>query len=708
MQTSLKKYRIFNSSSRGTLRSSMFCRLACTLMMICFIFGSLTQPVQAAVSVSVSDSESKEKDRTTMYVSSALTGRHGLCVLLENVDSSGNRKYGLIDTGNPNTAAAKVFLNKHGVKSLDFLILTHMHRDHAGNAVWIIKNYRVRQLYLKQFDAAWSDGDQYLYESVLRAALTSPYVQQIHGVSYALSQNKTASPKATKGFLSFLKSNENRKWRFKGLFNSSNTALYLGQTSLRLFNWEIWADNGTSQWVPGKNTRCKAQKYTIDRSDNHFSMGVRVTRGSHKIWIGGDITNLRLRHKRHSSCKGDEDRLGKQIGKVDVAVLNHHGRGGSNSKSFLKALSPSYVIYTSTKVEINSAPRASSTLKYIRRTMKLPESHIIWAFDCWGIHCKDPAVTLSSKAAAPAAKNKTAKTNPAKSTPGKNTTAKSNPAKNAPGKNTPAKSTPAKNDPANAKSTGNSTDASSDQALAVPLLPGQTYSSYDLTGDGKKDIVSISSTKSGDCYKGLSISINKSVVWATKVSFKDSRPLTLVRLPGRQPYLCICIMSPVGNNPGTRAFGLYRCERQAGSGPQYRLVQSYSFLKQMPISRYTYKGAPAITCSANRITVVTSGSDTLSASAYVSFVLEQDKNGLKTAAYTFPYTTVAGQAGTVTLNAPAKLYSYVEAEKSSAVLAKGSKVTVTGVFKNKSGITRYRIIDSSKKVWWIDAPGAAK
>ena len=696
MQTSLKKYRIFNSSSRGTLRSSMFCRLACTLMMICFIFGSLTQPVQAAVSVSVSDSESKEKDRTTMYVSSALTGRHGLCVLLENVDSSGNRKYGLIDTGNPNTAAAKVFLNKHGVKSLDFLILTHMHRDHAGNAVWIIKNYRVRQLYLKQFDAAWSDGDQYLYESVLRAALTSPYVQQIHGVSYALSQNKTASPKATKGFLSFLKSNENRKWRFKGLFNSSNTALYLGQTSLRLFNWEIWADNGTSQWVPGKNTRCKAQKYTIDRSDNHFSMGVRVTRGSHKIWIGGDITNLRLRHKRHSSCKGDEDRLGKQIGKVDVAVLNHHGRGGSNSKSFLKALSPSYVIYTSTKVEINSAPKASSTLKYIRRTMKLPESHIIWAFDCWGIHCKDPAVTLSSKAAAPAAKNKTAKTNPAKSTPGKSTPAKNNPAKNNPAKSNPA------------KSTGNSTDASSDQALAVPLLPGQTYSSYDLTGDGKKDIVSISSTKSGDCYKGLSISINKSIVWATKVSFMDSRPLTLVRLPGRQPYLCICIMSPVGNNPSTRAFGLYRCERQAGSGPQYRLVQSYSFLKQMPISRYTYKGAPAITCTANRITVVTSGSDTLSANAYVSFVLEQDKSGLKTAAYTFPYTTVAGQAGTVTLNAPAKLYSYVEAEKNSAMLAKGSKVTVTGVFKNKSGITRYRIIDSSKKVWWIDAPGAAK
>jgi glyoxylase-like metal-dependent hydrolase (beta-lactamase superfamily II) len=81
-----------------------------------------------------------------MYVSSALTGRNGLCVLLENVDSSGNKKYGLIDTGNPNTAAAKVFLNKHGVKSLDFLILTHLHTDHADGTVRLMEMVPVNTL----------------------------------------------------------------------------------------------------------------------------------------------------------------------------------------------------------------------------------------------------------------------------------------------------------------------------------------------------------------------------------------------------------------------------------------------------------------------------------------------------------------------------------------------------------------------------------
>ena len=216
-------------------------------MVFCFIFSTLAQPVQAAVTVTVSDSEPEENNRTTMYVSSALTGRNGLCVLLENVDASGRKRFGLIDTGNANAAAARAFLNKHGVDTLEFMILTHMHRDHVGNAVWILKNYKVRHLYLKQFDSTWSDGLQYYYEAILRAAVTSPYVQQIHGVSYALSLNKTASPNASKGFISFLQTNAKKRWRFRGLFNNSNTALYLGAASLRLYNWEIWAEDGTSQ-----------------------------------------------------------------------------------------------------------------------------------------------------------------------------------------------------------------------------------------------------------------------------------------------------------------------------------------------------------------------------------------------------------------------------------------------------------------------------
>ena len=69
-------------------RSSAAASLTVFLMVFCFIFSTLAQPVQAAVTVTASDSEPEENNRTTMYVSSALTGRSGLCVLLDNVDAS--------------------------------------------------------------------------------------------------------------------------------------------------------------------------------------------------------------------------------------------------------------------------------------------------------------------------------------------------------------------------------------------------------------------------------------------------------------------------------------------------------------------------------------------------------------------------------------------------------------------------------------------
>lgn len=638
-------------------------RILALFLVFCLLLGTCGQPVQAAITVSTSEKDPTAKNRFTMYVASALNSRRGLCVLLESVDSSGGKKFGLIDTGNANATAARAFLNKHGVKKLEFMILTHMHRDHIGNAAWILKNYPVSRLYLKQFDSNWSNGDQAMYENILRTAMTSPYVQQIYGVSYALSKSKAASPRASKNFLSFLQTHEKSKWRFKGLFNSSNTAIYLGSASLRLFNWEIWAEDGISQWNPVKNTRCKVDKFSPDRSDNCFSLGVRVTRGSHKIWIGGDMNNYRLQRKQHCAWKGDEDRLGKEIGKVNVAVLNHHGNGGSNSRPFLDTLSPSYVVYTSTKADITGAPVASSMLNYIRHKLKVPESHILWSFDYWGTHCKDLAVTLDSKVE----------------------------------KKKPAAST-------------GSSKASSGAAkgLSLSLVPGKTYTQYDVTGDGKKDILSVTGTRTGGVCKGLTISVNKKAVWSTKTSFKDTVPATLIRLPGQQPYICISILSPTSGSWKTKVFGLYRYGRQGSTGSKYVLNPAYNFLTSMPVQGFNSHGTPGIYVGVKQMTIVAPGSDNLSPTAFVSFVLKQGKNGLVPAKDIYPYTTVRGKTGTVTMKAAANLYASADADKKSGTLAKGKKVTVTGVVRNKKKITRYRIVDSNKKVWWICAPAAGK
>jgi competence protein ComEC len=60
----------------------------------------------------------------------------------------------LIDTGNAedaNTVAS--YLNSQGVKTLDYLILTHPHEDHIGSASNIIRTFDVKQIVMPRKDA---------------------------------------------------------------------------------------------------------------------------------------------------------------------------------------------------------------------------------------------------------------------------------------------------------------------------------------------------------------------------------------------------------------------------------------------------------------------------------------------------------------------------------------------------------------------------
>ena len=63
---------------------------------------------------------------------------------------------------------------------------------------------------------------------------------------------------------------------------------------------------------------------------NYFSWGVKVKAGGSTAFLAGDINNY----------DGDEDRLSGMIGHVDLLKLAHHGLSGSNTPSYLTALSP--------------------------------------------------------------------------------------------------------------------------------------------------------------------------------------------------------------------------------------------------------------------------------------------------------------------------------------------------------------------------------
>lgn len=63
-----------------------------------------------------------------------------------------HEKYALVDTGfEDQWEELSAYLNKLGVSEIDFILLTHFHRDHYGNIVNLIKNYKVGRVYFKEY-----------------------------------------------------------------------------------------------------------------------------------------------------------------------------------------------------------------------------------------------------------------------------------------------------------------------------------------------------------------------------------------------------------------------------------------------------------------------------------------------------------------------------------------------------------------------------
>ena len=63
----------------------------------------------------------------------------------------------LIDTGRYiNGGAVCKFLEKHKVKKLEFLCITHSHGDHNGDTISVLEKYKVDLLIMKEFDIHWN------------------------------------------------------------------------------------------------------------------------------------------------------------------------------------------------------------------------------------------------------------------------------------------------------------------------------------------------------------------------------------------------------------------------------------------------------------------------------------------------------------------------------------------------------------------------
>ena len=198
-----------------------------------------------------------------------------------------------IDYRNVMTERVMRHLKNVGVETLDFILITHAHSDHIGNADELMENFNVNKVYMKRYsDSRITDKErlwdsQYNYDKVLAVASQKgiPVIQDI--------------------------SKEQAHFSF-------------GDMDIQLYNYE-------NKYTDGQLTP------VVD--DNSNSIISVITVNGKKIFSAGDLNNLDYLN---------EDRYGPIIGKVDMMKFNHHFDAEfSNTMNFLQNLHPSIVVQTS-------------------------------------------------------------------------------------------------------------------------------------------------------------------------------------------------------------------------------------------------------------------------------------------------------------------------------------------------------------------------
>lgn len=243
----------------------------------------------------------------------------------------------MIDTGlESQFVEIKKYLDKMGIKKIDFILLTHFHRDHYGSIPSLVKNYDVDKVYFKNY-------------SVLDITTSSG---TLANDEYRLDEyNKSIEMKKIIKENSSLIEIENIK------------EIFFGKYKIKLYN----TDNLIKKIYNDKS--CKATYNKILFNENQNSLAAFMKINGINVFFGGDISDQKTLSSNSSYVNYQ---IAKKINEqIDIYKVPHHGTNNCNSRRTLNIYKPKIAIITNGEEYIENESTIIQDLKYANKDSKI-------------------------------------------------------------------------------------------------------------------------------------------------------------------------------------------------------------------------------------------------------------------------------------------------------------------------------------------------
>ena len=253
--------------------------------------------------------------------------------------------------------------------NFDFYLGTHPHSDHIGSADEVIREFHPQRVYLMEYKDEYitSPGllfdNLYVYDKAIEAAkeVGSTLIQNFD-VNAPVIPNQAAEASTQPAEQSISAGTDTRSYSYiteqeieekygdspipeddpamEEAFPEEGIAVLNSSDPNSLVYSTPASTTGNPNFNLG-DLHLQIMNYSDDYKTtgkldaNYFSLGVKVTSDSgYTAFLSGDI----------GFADGDEARLSKVLGHIDVLKLGHHGIANSNSLEYLNALSPTIAI----------------------------------------------------------------------------------------------------------------------------------------------------------------------------------------------------------------------------------------------------------------------------------------------------------------------------------------------------------------------------